>query len=292
MEHTFFDLGAEHGRKIFVLSVPFEGAVSYGAGTRMGPRALFQASVQIESYDPELDLDLADLAHFHPLPIVAPQNNAQAMHQAIREALRRRDAAHDFLLTLGGDHSIPLPLFEFYKAAHPDLVILHIDAHADMRQTYDGNPCSHACIMARASEMGIPVLQLGIRSLCREERDFLRRQSPADLLTLFAWNLPTPKQAAMRTRDFIGQRPVYLSFDVDGLDPAVIPGTGTPEPGGISYAWMNTFWAQLWADGQGPHLVGMDICELAPIVGSQVSQTAAVKILARIFTAWLGRGPA
>jgi agmatinase len=289
MHHEFFDLGPQQGRNIYVLPVPYEGTVSYGTGTCLGPEALFRASVQIESYDAELDLDLGDLAHFTPLPVVhAPASGPEDLHQAMRERLADLDASRDFVLTLGGEHSVPLPLFEFYQKAHPDLVILHIDAHADLRESYGGTPYSHACIMARARQMGIPLAQIGIRSLCREQRDFMRAHKPSELMTLFAWDLPTPGEAAERVRAFVGGRPLYITFDVDGMDPSVIPGTGTPEPGGIAYAWMTRFWKELWLDGQGPKLVGMDMCELAPLSGSQASETAAVKLIQRILTSWLG----
>lgn len=288
MLDEFFDLGPRQGKNILVLPVPYEGTVSFGTGTRLGPEAMFRASVQVESYDPELDLDLADLARFTPLPAVhPPAGGPEAMHRRLTEVLRGLDAANDFLLTLGGDHSIPLPIFEFYRQARPDMVILHVDAHADLRSSYEDSPLSHACIMARARELDIPLFQMGIRSICREQRDFMRAQNPAGLQTLFAWELPEPKEAADMLRKFTGGRPLYISFDVDGMDPSVIPGTGTPEPGGISYWWMSAFWKELW-QGSGPELIGMDVCELAPIHGSQVSETAAVKIIQRIFTAWLG----
>ncbi len=291
MHTEFFDLGPAQGRTIFVLPVPYDGTASYGKGTRLGPEALFTASVQIESYDAEMDLDLGDLAHFTPLtPVHPPSEGPEPLHEAMRGRLAEFDASTDFILTLGGEHSVPLPLFEFYKAAHPDLVILHIDAHADLRQSYGDTPYSHACIMARARQLGIPLAQIGIRSLCREQRDFMRAQPKGELLTMFAWDLPTPCDAAERVRSFIGNRPLYVSFDVDGMDPGVIPGTGTPEPGGIQYAWMTRFWKELWLEGAGPRLVGMDMCELAPIPGSQVSETAAVKLIQRILTSWLGQG--
>jgi len=291
MNSEFFDLGPRQGRNIFVLPVPYEGTVSYGTGTRLGPEALFRASVQIESYDAEMDLDLSDLAHFTPLPPVhPPADDPGSLHQAMRARLAEFDATQDFILTLGGEHSVPLPLFEFYKAAFPDLVILHIDAHADLRESSGDTPCSHASIMAHARKLGIPLVQLGIRSLCREQREFMRSLPKRELMTFFAWDLPTPCDTADRIREFVSGRPVYLSFDVDGMDPSVIPGTGTPEPGGIRYPWMNRFLKQLWLDGVGPNLVGMDMCELAPIRGCQVSETAAVKLLQRIFVSWLGQG--
>ncbi len=291
MHDEFFDLGPAQGRNIFVLPVPYEGTVSYGKGTALGPQALFTASVQIESYDAEMDLDLGDLAHFTPLtPVHSPDAAPESLHRTMRERLADFDARTDFILTLGGEHSVPLPLFEFYKAAHPDMVILHIDAHADLRDSYKDTPYSHACIMARARQLGIPLVQLGIRSLCREQRDFMRAQPKSELMTMFAWDLPTPCDAAERVRDFIGGRPVYVSFDVDGMDPSVIPATGTPEPGGIQYAWMNRFWKEMWLEGVGPELLGMDVVELAPVAGSQVSETAAVKLIQRILVSWLGQG--
>lgn len=288
MLNEFFDLGPRQGRNIFVLPVPYEGTVSFGIGTRLGPEAMFRASVQVESYDPELELDLTDLAHFTPLPVVHPPiGGPQALHRHMSEVLRTQNPAQDFLLTLGGDHSVPLPVFEFYRQAHPDMVMLQVDAHPDLRFSYEGSPLSHACIMARVRQLDIPLFQLGIRSVCREQQEFMRSQAPTELQTLFAWNLPTPQVAAAMLRNFVGQRPLYISFDVDGMDPAVIPGTGTPEPGGISYAWMADFWKELWQGG-GPELIGLDVCELAPIHGSQVSETAAVKIIQRILTASLG----
>lgn len=286
----FFDLGLPQGRAIYVLPVPFEGAVSFGTGTCLGPEALFRASVQIESYDAELDLDLGDLAHFLPLPFIdLPEAGPQEIHAAMRSALVHLDLHRDFVLTLGGDHSVPLPLFALYQRAYPDLVILHIDAHADLRPAYEGSPYSHACIMARARDLGLPVVQLGIRSVCREQMAFMRAQNPAELCTLFAWDLASPDSAATRVLSFVADRPLYISFDVDGMDPGVIPGTGTPEPGGIGYGWIMDFFVHLWRGGAGPRLVGMDMCELAPLAGSQVSETAAVKLLQRIFLAWLGQ---
>jgi len=291
MHTEFFDLGPEKGRNIFVLPVPYEGTVSYGTGTRLGPEALFRASVQIESYDAELNLDLADLAHFTPLPEVhPPAGGPEALHAVMRERLKEFNPSRDFILTLGGEHSVPLPLFEFYRKAYPDLAILHIDAHADLRESYGDSPYSHACIMMRARQLGIPLAQIGIRSICREQRDYMRVQPPQELMTLFAWDLPAPVDAAERVRAFVGNRPLYISFDVDGMDPSVIPGTGTPEPGGIPYAWMNRFWKELWLDAQGPELVGMDMVELAPLHGTQVSETAAVKLIQRILVSWLGLG--
>ena len=193
----------------------------------------------------------------------------------------------DTELLVWGDHSVPLPLMAWYHAAFADMVILHLDAHADLRDQYHESPLSHACIMARARQLGIPVFQLGIRSVCPQEMAVIRRTPGTELSVRFAWELESPEAEAARVQEFVGRRPLYVSLDVDALDPSILPGTGTPEPGGLDYRWLQEFWRHLWRDG-GPHLLGLDVCELAPLAGSQVSQSVAAKVVHRLLVAWLG----
>lgn len=285
MYNHFLDLDTQNGRHIHVWPVPYEGTVSFMSGTKSGPEAILKASYQIETFDAQLGVDLADLAHFTTLPYLrSPVHGPDGLHQAMREVLKEHDPGQDFFVTLGGEHSISLPLFEFYSKAHPDMVILQIDAHSDLRQEYEESPLSHACIMARARDLGIPAVQLGIRSLCSEEFDYISAQPADELLTLFAWDLNTPQETARRVNAFLAGRPVYLTFDIDGLDPSLVPGTGTPEPGGILYPWIREFFLHLWP---GSPLVGMDLCEVAPIPGSVVSESVAVKAIATILACFL-----
>jgi agmatinase len=285
MYNHFLDIDTHHGRHIHVWPVPYQGTVSFMSGTKDGPEAILKASYQIETFDPQMGVDLADMAHFATLPPVhCPASGPHELHAAMRAVLANHDPGKDFFVTLGGEHSIALPLFEFYQKAHPDLVILQIDAHSDLRTTYEHTPLSHACIMARARDLGLPAIQLGIRSLCREEYEYITAQPDHELMTVFAWDLDTPEKTARAVNGFLAGRPVYLSFDIDGLDPSLVPGTGTPEPGGIDYAWMREFFAHLWP---GSPLVGMDMCEVAPIPGSVVSQSVAVKAIVRILTCFL-----
>ncbi|WP_462325144.1 agmatinase [Desulfoplanes sp.] len=287
MYNNFLDLDGQNGRHIHVWPVPYEGTVSFMSGTKSGPEAILRASYQIETYDGQLDVDLADLAHFSTLPFVqAPASGPESLHAAMRTVLKNYDAHGDFFVTMGGEHSISLPLFEFYHTAHPDLVILQIDAHSDLRNEYENTPLSHACIMARARELGIPAVQLGIRSLCREEAEYIRSQPPSGLMTIFAWDLDTPYRTAQKINTFLAGRPVYVSFDIDGLDPSLVPGTGTPEPGGISFDWIWEFFAHLWP---GSPLVGLDMCEVAPVPGSVVSESVAVKCIVRMLNAFLAQ---
>ncbi len=285
MYNNFLDL--EPGRPglfpIHVWPVPYQGTVSYGDGTKNGPEAILKASYQIEPYDPELAADISELCSFktleHQRPIVS---GPQHLYQQMRELLEEFDAAGDFFLTLGGEHSISLPLVEFYARKHPGLAVIQIDAHADLRQDFEGSPYSHACIMARIRDLGLKTVQIGIRSFTSIEADYIRN-NPDHILPLYPWDLPTPQQAALMVREFTGKGPVYVSFDADGLDPSFIPGTGTPEPGGLSYTWIKDFWKSLWP---GPKLVGMDFCELSPIPGSVVSESTAVKCILKVLTSY------
>ena len=287
MYTDFLDLDTQNGTSIHVWPVPYEGTVSFMSGTKSGPEAILRASYQIETYDPHLDVDLADLAHFTTLPYLrTPVSGPVGLHAAMRNVLKEYDPHQDFFLTLGGEHSISLPLFEFYQQAFPDLVIVQIDAHSDLRTDYEESRLSHACIMARARDLGLPAVQIGIRSLCKQEADYIKKQPPEELLTLFAWDLDTPEKAAEKINAFLKGRPIYLTFDIDGLDPSLVPGTGTPEPGGITYSWIWEFFSRLWP---GSPLMGMDLCEVAPLPGSVVSESVAVKNIVRILNCFLGQ---
>ncbi len=287
MYNHFLDLDTQEGRHVHVWPVPYEGTVSFMNGTKAGPEAMLKASYQIETFDGHLGVDLADMAHFSTLPPVpCSVHGPQGLHQTMRNILAAYDPGRDFFLTLGGEHSISLPLFAFYQQAYPDLVIVHIDAHGDLRNEYEESPLSHACIMARARDLGLPIIQLGIRSLCKEEADIITAQPDHELLTIFAWELDTPLNTARRINQVLGGRPMYLSFDIDGLDPSIVPGTGTPEPGGIPYTWIWEFFSHLWP---GSPLVGMDMCEVAPVPGTVVSESVAVKVIVRILNCFLSR---
>jgi agmatinase len=242
---------------------------------------MLRASYQIETYDHELGRDLADFVHFKTLPFFRPSAAGPgAVMDGMRRFLNSWDGKKDFFLTLGGEHSITPPMVEFYRRAWPDLVVIQIDAHADLREDYEDTPHSHASAMARVRELGVPLVQMGIRSLCREEAEYMKAQPAHELMTLFAWDLPGPSQAADSVSAFVGRRPLYITFDADGLDPSILPGTGTPEPGGIGFSWMQSFWRHFW---QGQKLVGLDFCELAPALGpGVVSESVAVKCIHRI----------
>ncbi|WP_461833942.1 agmatinase [Desulfothermus sp.] len=275
------------GKEIIVLPVPYEGAVSFGTGTKKGPMAILRASLEIETWDEELEIDLLDVAKFNTLdyfePTVAgPKYVFESLYNYLKSNL---DPAKDFLLTIGGDHSVALAPIKFYHDYYKDLFVLQIDAHCDLREEFQGSKYSHGSVMARVRDLDIPIIQLGIRSLCKQESERLKKDS--NITTCFArdiFNL-SPQKVAKKIKEILNNRPLYLTFDVDGVDPSIVPGTGTPEPGGIPFFWLYDFWIHLFK--QNISLVGMDVCELAPIPNQLVSESTVVKFINRILCAYL-----
>ncbi len=277
--------------KIAVVPVPYEGAVSFGRGASEGPRAILRASLEIETWDEELQTDLLSLVSFYTMEyfetsVEGPYKTIQSFLKMLKENF---SPDRDFILTLGGDHSISLAPITFYHFFYQDLVVLHIDAHADLRSSFQGSKYSHGCVMARVREMKIPLVQLGIRSLCREESLLIKKDS--GITTFFAHTIikTEPEKIATQLADIVGDRPIYLTFDVDALDPSVLPGTGTPEPGGIGFNWFQELWTHLFSYPLS--LVGMDVVELSPVSGNVLSESTTVKCINRILCSYFKNRP-
>lgn len=254
------------GCRVGLFGVPYDGTTSFRPGARFGPAAIREVSSGLESYCPQLDLDLEDLAfadlgalHISfgaPEPVVASVR--QATEAVLALGLRP--------LMLGGEHSISSGAVGAVAARHPDLVLVQLDAHADLRQEWLGARHSHACAMHRCLEV-LPsgqLLQIAIRSGTREE--FLELRSRGRLVAIEAM--------AEALRPLRG-RPLYLTVDLDWFDPAVMAGTGTPEPGG--FHWHD--FAALVEELRHHHLVAADVVELAPQLDpSGVSSVLAAKV--------------
>jgi agmatinase len=262
--------------RVAVLPVPYEGTVSYGTGAANGPRAILEASGQLEMYDEELDRRI-DQWGLTTLPPVDCANAvpAEVMERIYHAALQPfRDGK--LLLTLGGEHSISYGPFKALRDVRGKAFsILQIDAHADLRESYGGTPHSHASIMARAYDLGLPFVQVGIRALCEEERLFLRRKG-IDRNVFWAHEI-----AQQTNDDWISEiverleGDVYLTVDLDGLDPAIMPATGTPVPGGLG--WYTTL-KLIQRICRRHRIVGMDITELAPILGLHAPDFLAARL--------------
>lgn len=287
--------GAEAGNgdpataPVVVLPAPLESTVSYGSGTGRGPAALLRASGELEFTDEETGRPLWVDGAVGTLPAPWLPSDPAAAVDALADAARDVLARDAFLLTIGGEHTVTAGPFRAVTERHPGVGIVGIDAHLDLRTEYDGTPWSHACVLRRIVEAHDPaVLWVGARSVCAEEWAFLTERRAAGRPIDVRW---AHELAEETTNDWIDRavdalpETVYLTIDVDGLDPAVIPGTGTPEPGGLDYRTALRFVRTLAARRR---IVGADVVELAPIEGQQVSEFTAAKLAARLVAAVLG----
>jgi agmatinase len=242
--------------------VPFglEASVSYGAGTAAGPAAILKASQQLELYDDELGreayLDYGVAALREPAiatPIAAALEQVQGLVEAVL-------AAGKFPLVLGGEHSLTAGAIRPLLARHEDLVVLQFDAHADLRDGYLGEPYSHAAAMRRVLDhAGVSLIQVGLRSVAATEAAYMDQHR--DRISVY-W---AKDQAAWDIDGLVRQltgRPLYVSFDIDALDAAVMPATGTPTPGGLGYWQALALLRRACAAGR---VVGADLVEFAPI---------------------------
>jgi agmatinase len=255
------------GCRVGLFGVPYDGTTSFRPGTRFGPAAIREVSSGLESYCPQLDRDLEDLAFADlgavEIPFGAPEPVVQAVNRATRAVL----ALGLTPLMLGGEHSISSGAVAAVAEHHADLVLVQLDAHADLRQEWLGAHHSHACAMRRCLEV-LPsgeLLQIAIRSGTGEEWRELRATG----------RLVAIERMAAALQPLRG-RPLYLTVDLDWFDPAVLPGTGTPEPGGFHWGDFATLVEEL----RHHRLVAADVVELAPQLDSSgISSVLAAKVV-------------
>jgi len=275
---TFFDLDPlpPKDAEVLFVPVPYEATTTYGGGTRGGPEAILAASRQVELWDEDNDWNPSQAIRLATVAEISPDaNGPAAMLEKIKKRVKPWIAEGKILVTLGGEHTITLALVESYLTRYPDLTVVTLDAHADLRDKYENSPLSHACVMRRVWELGRPLTLVGVRSYSAAEYDFIR---VAPRLTLLkARNLRDPDYLNL-TLEHLGRirGPVYISLDVDALDPGIMPGTGTPEPGGLTYYQALTILKAITE--RGP-VVGLDVTELAPIPGHRVSEFTAARLI-------------
>jgi agmatinase len=240
----------------------------------MGPAALVAASCNLELYDEELGMDTFTAGIHTASSVCGNETPPEEMVRRVEEAVRRHLDVGKMVITIGGEHSITFGAVAAYHRRHPRMTVVQLDAHGDLRDRYEGSRNNHACVMRRVREL-CPTLAVGIRSLSREEVDYLS-VSPSPMIS--------GKRVAEGREWFdeaLGavEEEVYVTVDVDYFDPALVPGTGTPEPGGAD--WYTTL-AFLRALSRRSRILGFDIVELAPIPGQPASDFLAAKLLYRM----------
>lgn len=238
---------------LVLIGAPMDFTVSFRPGSRSGPQAIRAASPGLEEHSMYSGKDLRDTVFFDAGDIVLPLGNPGRSLEIIEKALDRICEDGKFPLLLGGEHLVSLGAIRAMARRIPDLTVIHLDAHADLRTGYQGEAHSHASVMYHVHrEMGLSLYQFGIRSATADEMAYSKKHTH-----FYPFHVWEPLKEAVTA---IGKRPVYISLDIDVVDPAFAPGTGTPEPGGISSAELLSA-LQLMA---GLNVVGMDLVEVSP----------------------------
>lgn len=259
---------------VTILPVPYERTVSFGTGTSKGPQSIIMASRCLELYDEELACEPCEVG-IHTMDEseydVDPEEMVNSVSDLYTEILER----DKFIVTVGGEHSVTNGPVRSLHEKYGDFSVFSIDAHCDLRDSYGGTSYSHACVMRRAAELDLNIVQAGIRSLSSEEAEFLSGND--NINVFFAKDI-----AVTNIERIIGEilaslkDRVYISVDLDGFDPSLIPSTGTPEPGGLN-------WYQVLSLLQGifkmKDVIGMDVVELAPAPGNVSPDVLAAKLI-------------
>jgi N1-aminopropylagmatine ureohydrolase len=259
-----------------ILPIPYEATVTYGGGAKEGPAAILSASRQVELWDEEHNWDPAAAIRLATaLPVFPEVSGPQSMLDKIRRLVQPWVQQGKFIAALGGEHTITTALVQAAQTRYPDFSVVALDAHADLRDTYDGSKLSHACVLRRIYELGRPLTLLGTRAYSKEEADLMWVAPRFKMFKATELHTPEGWQAALEHLKAI-RGPVYLSIDLDALDPSIMPGVGTPEPGGLNYYQTLTLIETLAQ--RGP-VIGLDLVELAPIPGNRVSEFSAARLL-------------
>lgn len=240
--------------RFHIIPVPMEQTVSYAGGTANGPAEILAASYQLESFD---GTSYPGEQGIHTTSAVDCSGNVLTNLENIKQVCLPVYRSGKLPVLLGGEHSLTLAPIQALHSIRQDFGVVQIDAHADLRDTYEDNPHSHACVMRRIHELGIPIFQIGVRNLCKEEINYRAQHSIPFIDARDIYQNGIPKK--ILPENF--PENIYLTFDVDGLDASLMPATGTPEPGGLS--WWQAIEACESAT-KDRNLLGIDVVELAP----------------------------
>jgi N1-aminopropylagmatine ureohydrolase len=268
------------GARVVVVPVPFDGTTCYRPGTREGPHAIIDASRNLELYDTELRRSPFAVG-IHTLRAVTPvMGNVAGMVDRIEEVTAHLLDAGKFVVTLGGDHSTSIGVVRAFAKRHPAMSVLQIDAHADLREEYEGTPLSSATIMRRVLDVCPRTAQVGIRSMSEPEAQLVeQRKLPMWLASAIHGQTRQGRAEWIEQVVATLADEVYVTIDVDAFDPSLVPGTGTPEPGGLGWYEVIDLLAAVTAHRR---VIGFDVVELSPLVEGHVSPVVAAKLVYKL----------
>ena len=268
--------------KTVILPIPYEKTTTYRQGCQYGPAAIIEASDQLEAYDEELKiLTCLETGIYTTAAIADTRVNSsispEEMLQATTEIVSKLIADGKFVIALGGEHSITAGIVQAYQQTiREPFTVIQIDAHGDMRDSYEGSIYNHACVMRRIIDMGLPTLPIGIRSICLEEAQLIEQKK---IPVVWARDIYHQSDWIDTAIAQITTKKVFITIDLDGIDPSFIPGVGTPEPGGLNWYQLTAFIKRIFSCYQ---VIGCDVMELAPLKDSVVSQFTAAKLVYKL----------
>ncbi|KNH19348.1 agmatinase [Priestia megaterium] len=261
--------------------MPMDWTVSYRPGSRFGPTRIREVSIGLEEYSPYLDRELEEVKYFDAGDIPLPFGNPQRSINMIEEYIDQLLAADKFPLGMGGEHLVSWPVMKAMYKKYPDLAIIHMDAHTDLREEYEGEPLSHSTPIRKVAELIGPenVYSFGIRSGMKEEFQWAKENG----MHISKFEVLEPLKEILPT---LAGRPVYVTIDIDVLDPAHAPGTGTVDAGGIT---SKELLASIHAIAKSDlRIVGGDLVEVAPIYDpSEQTANTASKLIREMILGWV-----
>lgn len=270
---------------VVIIPIPYEATTSYRKGCERGPGAILEASDQLEAYDEELGFAAVLEQGIFTLEAIADTQGhgvtADEMLATTCATVKQVIADGKFAIALGGEHSITTGVVQAYQEALGEpFTVVQIDAHGDLRHSFEGSIHNHACVMRRIFELGLPSLPVGIRSISQEEADLIAAHQ---IPVVWDRHIAQDPQWIEKAIAQITTKKVFLTVDLDGLTPELVPGVGTPQPGGLSWYDTLNFLKQLFAHHE---VIGCDVMELAPLEESVVSEFTAAKLIYKIIGYW------
>ena len=267
-------LSSLENARIVMVPVPYDRTASYQKGTSRGPAGIIEASTHMELYDDELGCEPCEIGIHTAGPVSGNDDPPEVMAAKVEVEVGRYLKMGKMPVVLGGEHSVSIGAIKAYERHHPGLSLVQLDAHGDLRLSFEGSEYNHACIMRHFAGR-IPTLQVGIRSMCKEEADFIRARR---LLVVPAQEFVRRPERALELVDRLTDE-IYLTIDVDYFDPSLLPATGTPEPGGPGWYDTLDFIRGLCRRRK---VVGFDVNELSPITGDAASDFLVAKLVYKV----------